>query len=436
MPRRTHALAAAATLATWLSAAVPAAAQTASVVTAATTGSPSPVADTTWSKLGVPVNSPSGAVAFNGQIEGSGTLIHNADTACVLDTAGLRVIFGAGMTLPGAPAATMTVGVASFDGSRFVISGLYEDPLTDIVHAGLWAGPEDGLGLRVLTDHPYDFGRFSTLGVMAANGGQVAFASTLLQWTADVFPNGLWRSTEDDLDQTIGFVVGGTTGSPAPGTDAMFARVETVQLADSGQMLVEGKVQGATVTEANDVCLWAGPADGLALVAREGGQAPGMAVPTTISWLQGRIYPEVMLPSGYLAFKAQLGLGAHVTAANRYVLLGGMPGTVGPLARAGDYVAEPGVPRFLNFYSLALNSHQHLAFRGVLVAENGITTLDDEAIYVGAPNHFRLVVREGWPAPGTPDGVVFDSFGLAYTMQVPRQTTWGIGPSCPARACS
>lgn len=419
MTRHTHVLAAAATLATWLSA-VPAVAQTASVVTVATTGSPSPVADTTWSKLGVPLNSPGGTIAFNGQIEGPGTLIHNANVACVADGAGVRVVLGAGTTLPGAPAATMSVGIESFTGGRFVIKGGYEDPLTQIDHVGLWEGPAGDLALRVLSDHPYDFGRFSTggFGVMAANGGgQVEFASTMLEWTPAIFPNGLWTSSEGALSQTIGFVVGGNTGSPAPGTDAMFARVEAVQLTDGGQMLVEGMVQGATVTEANDVCLWTGSATNLSLVAREGGQAPGLVEPTLISWLQGRIYPEVLHQSGFLAFKAELALGPNVRQANRYVLLGGAPGAIGPLARGGDFVAEPAVPRFQNFYSLAVNAHGELAFRGVLVAENDITPLSDEAIYVGAVNHFRLVVREGDPAPGTPGGVVFDSFGLAYTGQ-------------------
>ncbi len=206
----------------------------------------------------------------------------------------------------------------------------------------------------------------------------------------------LWAGSPGSL------VMAAREGSPAPGPPpgSVFGSFHTSPgLNASGEIVFQSFPGG----------LVAGNPGSLALVARNGTQAPGTPVGTTFSNPSDR----VLNAAGAVAFRSRL-TGTGITAANNSGVWAGVPGSVALVAREGS--PAPGTPAGVNFSEevskLAINGAGALGFRGRLTGPGIVAFQNDFGIWVGPPGGLVLAVRSGTQAPGTPAGVNFVSFGF------------------------
>lgn len=206
--------------------------------------------------------------------------------------------------------------------------------------------------------------------------------------------------------RTVAFTDGPIPGA-APGVNfGHFFNVPTLN--DNGQTTFKVRLTGTGIDATNDDAILSEGAGGvLALVAREGGQAPGTDPGVNFSGFSGA--PVVINTSGQTAFEAVLsGTGIDTTNDNAIFSEGGGSG-LALVAREGSFApgTDPGVS-FDSFYGApAFNDSGQLVF-GVVLAGTGINGTNDNAIYrEGGDSRLELVAREGSPAPGTALGVKF-----------------------------
>jgi hypothetical protein len=150
-------------------------------------------------------------------------------------------------------------------------------------------------------------------------------------------------------------------------------------------------------------------------VALSGQQAPG--TPTGVNYVSffGNGFSGFSLnDAGHVAFQSWLD-GPGVTEANRSALFAGPPGSLMLVARPGD--PAPGFPTGVNFQDLGnlrVNDAGQVAFGGGIDGP-GVTPENDQVLFAGPPRGLALVAREGSPAPGTQEGVVFGSYYFGYS---------------------
>jgi hypothetical protein len=253
---------------------------------------------------------------------------------------------------------------------------------------------------------------FSFLGSVRLSEEDVAFTARLANSVGGVTTNddsGIWRGDGAAFD------VIAREGSPAAGTPAgaVFRDHDgiTPVMGAGGHVAFRGVLRTGVggVTTSNDLGIWSEGGGALALVAREGSQAPG--VPAGANF---RDFP-FSLPSinavGEVAFNGTLQIGPGVTNSSDsgYWSQGG-GGGLALLAREGD--PAPGVPG-TNFAhlsgSIAINEPGQTAFLGSLqIGSGGVTINDDQGIWVERDGGLELVAREGRQAPGTPSGSNFN----------------------------
>jgi Ca2+-binding RTX toxin-like protein len=179
--------------------------------------------------------------------------------------------------------------------------------------------------------------------------GETVFVADLTGFLPPGVRGGIWTGSPGSLRQLVRF------GDVAAGVGAPFGSFDPLGVNDRGEVLFRGTVaifdesnQPTGVSFDDDQGLWiAGPGDRQVLVAREGDLAPGA--------------------SG---------------------------------ARFGDLFGGRG------FETAVLGGDGHVAFEARLEGA-GVTETNDDGIWAGTPGNLRLIAREGDPAPGTPDGVVF-----------------------------
>jgi len=206
------------------------------------------------------------------------------------------------------------------------------------------------------------------------------------------------------------------TGAQAPGTaeGVTFASFEspfnssfpTPGIDDTGQVLYFAFLAGPGVGQGNGHGLWV-ERDGVSeLLARAGDPAPGTPSGTLFLAL-----PNVEIPLGFLAagggaaFPGTL-TGPGITGADDLGIWSDASGRVALVVREGDPV--PGAPGLafseplLHRFTPAGESLFFASLRGA-----GVTTADDEALWSHLAGVVEQRAREGDPAPGTPQGVVF-----------------------------
>lgn len=92
-------------------------------------------------------------------------------------------------------------------------------------------------------------------------------------------------------------------------------------------------------------------------------------------------------------------------------------GTTALAAREG--FQAPGTPEgavFNEFWRPLINDSGQIAFKAYLKrGENGIDYSNDDGLWLGTAGNLKLIARAGDPAPDTPEGVVFDQFS-DYSM--------------------
>jgi hypothetical protein len=197
-------------------------------------------------------------------------------------------------------------------------------------------------------------------------------------------------------------------GNQAPGTDAgvVFADLSALDsrppaLNGTGTVAFAASLAGPGVDDFNRRGIWVGNATGLQLVVRSGDPAPGTDPGVNFFTLGD----PALNNAGQLAFSASL-IGGGLPF-NTGGIWSGLPGSLGLVARVG--LPAPGTDAGTVFSGLSapiLNGAGDVAFHATL-AGPGVTPANNQGIWIGSPGNLRLLVRQGAPAPGTADGIVF-----------------------------
>jgi hypothetical protein len=228
---------------------------------------------------------------------------------------------------------------------------------------GIWSeGGGSGLALVARTgnqapgtDPGVNFSFFSFSPVL--NGaGQTAFSGFLTGPGVDDINNrGIWSEGGG-----AGLALVARSGSQAPGTGpgVNFSFLNEPVLNGAGQTAFRGSLTGAGVDGSNDSGIWSeGGGAGLALVARNGSQAPGTGPGVNFSFLN----EPVLNGAGQTAFRGEL-TGAGVTLAiDRGIWATDPTGHLHLIAREGDLFDVSNDPlnpdlRTISFLSLLIGS--------------------------------------------------------------------------------
>ncbi len=196
-------------------------------------------------------------------------------------------------------------------------------------------------------------------------------------------------------------------GNHAPGTagGVVFSTFNSPKLNSAGRMAFTSSVSGPGVDSTNDRGIWSEGPGVLALVAREGSPAPGMAAGVNFGTLNDYV---VLGSGGTVAFGSEL-TGTGVNSLNGFGIWSGGPNGLTLVARRGD--PAPGITAGAIFYSVmfcnTVNGAGRTAFFSLL-AGTGLDSSNDEGLWSDVSGVLTLVARKGSPAPGTPAGVSFE----------------------------
>jgi hypothetical protein len=199
-------------------------------------------------------------------------------------------------------------------------------------------------------------------------------------------------------------------GSPAPGagSQANFSSFgngshANVALNNAGNMAFIGTLAGFSVTSSNSTGMWSTSGGSLALIARQGSQAPGTSAGTTFSsMINDR---PCFNASGQVAFFGALSAGNGVTLANDTGIWAQRNGSLVLIAREGSQ--EPGLPAGNNFGDFNPNGLNTPGFN----SSGGVAfTASGSGIWSDATGSLAQVAGQGQAAPGMPAGTTFSSF--------------------------
>jgi hypothetical protein len=243
------------------------------------------------------------------------------------------------------------------------------------------------------------FGSFSVgsggNGVVLNNVGQTAFDSFLSGAGVDVTNN---RAIWSEEDGSLGLVA--RTGDQPPGmpSGVLYGSVGTVRLNDAGQTAFIGTLTGSGVDASNDQSIWSTRLGSLALVAREGDQAPGAPDGVRLGPITNSL-SFCFNNAGRIAFSA-------LDSTNASSLWAESAGGLELVARSGSQA--PGAPSGVNFNGLG--TQQNFNDAGQTAFQAGLTGINTEGIFAGNSGSLRAVALNGDQAPGAAAGVTFISF--------------------------
>ncbi len=206
-------------------------------------------------------------------------------------------------------------------------------------------------------------------------------------------------------------------GDPAPGTgaDVRFSAFTTALnhnimhpvMDEAGRVAFIAIISGPGVNGSNNSGIWAENNGTLTLVVRTGEAAPGTPPGVFFFGVPSNFLPfPPLFAGGRAAFQGEL-TGEGVTFSNsRGVWKQGPAGEIELVARAGNQA--PGTPpgtTFRNPGPMDIDPSGAV----VLISElsgNGVSEENDDALWTDRTGALELIIREGDPAPGTPQGVV------------------------------
>ncbi len=224
---------------------------------------------------------------------------------------------------------------------------------------------------------PFNFFNFSDPSI--SDNGIVAFIATTRD-SNGTGPTGLWSNAGGSLQ----LIASSTNAAPGAGSGALFSTFETSTpvVNRAGQVAFQATlIHGGTITSTNDKGIWTNLSGSLALVAREGDQAPGFPAGVTYgAFTGGEAFDDPVLNNGMIAFSAPL---TGSTAGD--AIFGGPVGAIAPLVVAGQPVA--GLPAFfktVGFYDLNMNASGQLVFYADITGP-GINQNDAKAILAYDP---------------------------------------------------
>jgi hypothetical protein len=235
--------------------------------------------------------------------------------------------------------------------------------------------------------------------------GHIAFSGTLQIGTGavtDVNNTGVWSQGSGALDLVA------REGSQAPGipSGGLFDSFgfSSPVINDAGQTAFRADLRSGAggVTINNNSGVWSEGTGALALVAREGDQAPGAPIGANFDDFFIGQHP-VLNSAGQTAFVAGLEVGvAGVDANNNAGIWSEGNGALQLVTREGSQA--PGTPDGVRFnfsarspVSIVLNASGHIAFFSPLqFGGGGVTNLNDNGIWAeDFAGVLRLIVREG-----------------------------------------
>jgi hypothetical protein len=368
-----------------------------------------------------PVLNAAGQTAFFGSL--TGTSANNEGIWSEGGGSGLALVVRKGDPAPGTAAGVSFSGffdpVLNGGGQTAFTGFLTGSGVTSANNEGIWSeGGGSGLALVVRKGDPapgtaagVTFGglHFPVLN----DAGQTAFLGFLTgAGVAASNDSGIWSEGGGS-----GLALVARKGSQAPGTPVgvNFNGVSTPVLNGAGQTAFVGKLTGAGVDNANNTGIWSeGGGSGLALVAREGSQAPG--TDPGASFGDFSLSAPVLNGAGQTAFVGKL-TGSSVTDTNAAGIWseGGGSG-LAMVARAGSQA--PGMATGVNFSFFdtpVLNGAGQTAFRGNLTGE-GVTGGNGRGIWAtDLDGLVHLVAREGDIIDVSNDPLSFNDAGqLAF----------------------
>jgi len=335
-----------------------------------------------------------------------------------------------GQPAPGTPAGItfLNFGIyptLSAAGQSAFVAGVTGAGITVQNDTGLWTGAPGGVALLAREGNPapdtavgvnYAFlGDLLTHPPLNAAGQSAFVASITGTGITNANNGGVWSGGPGSVTLLA------RKEDPAPGTAAGITYFDFTNSSNvlsrpainaAGQSAFSAKTTDTGVG-ATGSGLWSGASGSVALLARAGGPAPGTATGVNFGLFFGN---PPLNAAGQSAFAASVA-GPGVTVANSSGVWLGAPGSVTLLARGGD--PAPGTTAGINYASVGsatLNS----AGRSVFVASvigPGVTSANDDGIWLGAPGSVALLARGGDHAPGTAAGVNYSGFfGQSITL--------------------
>jgi hypothetical protein len=287
----------------------------------------------------------------------------------------------------------------------------YAAPIRTVALSGLAApGTPEGV----------NFGNFGTFffdpplnlvfrGPVINDAGRTAFRANLAGSGVDATSNqGIWSEGSGNLALVA------RTGNPAPGVPdgVSFGRNPALELFqpvlnDAGQTAFYGGLTDGTVG------LWSEGSGSLALVACDGMNAAGAPDGVNHSFeLLRDLYTDIpkLNNAGQTSFWANLS-GNGVNNTNDWGVWSGISGSLDLVVRSGN--PAPGTPDGVKFdsffFQTGFNDAGQVAFYAFL-AGDGVNPSNDNGIWSEGSGTLSLVARTGSQAPGAPAGVTFRDF--------------------------
>lgn len=158
------------------------------------------------------------------------------------------------------------------------------------------------------------------------------------------------------------------------------------------------------ITAVNDSGVWSDSSGTLANVALEGSPTLGLPAGVAVQ----RASEPVINNAGQVAFHG-LVAGVGVNANNNEVIWSRSAGSTNVILREGSAVPGAGAGvTFSTLFEPGLGPNGHTVMRAI-VKGTGVTGDNDRGFWASAMGGVRQVARTGNPAPGFPDGVVWDA---------------------------
>ena len=254
-------------------------------------------------------------------------------------------------------------------------------------------------------------------GPVINDAGQVAFRANLAGAGVNSTNNqGIWSEGSGSLSLVA------RTGIAAPSAPdgVNFGLNPALELFEpvinsAGQTAFYGGLTDGSVG------LWSEGSGSLALVARDGIHVPGTPDGVNHSFAVLRdFFPDLpyLNDAGQTAFWANL-TGSGVDNTNDWGVWSEGSGSLGLVARGGS--PAPGTPEGVNYdsfyYQTGFNDAGQTAFFA-FVTGAGVDPSNDQGIWSEGSGSLGLVARSGAPAPGTPSGVTFREFLFLSTAPV------------------
>jgi len=245
-------------------------------------------------------------------------------------------------------------------------------------------------------------------GVVLNDLGQIAF-TRFLEGTAVNNQNSS-AIFSDAAGNGLALVARDGESAPDTGDNVIFGGLGSPVLNSKGEIAFSSLLVGSTVSESNNSGIFSGGvSSGLALVAREGEDAPGTENSVRYGDLI-RSAPRIN-GSGQTAFRVTL-TGTGVNDRNDLAIYSSLDDN-GPVLVARSGQAAPGTGgnvTFSTFSTPVLDNEGKTIFSAGLTGD-AVNTSNDTGIFrETSDKQLFLIAREGDTAPDTEDGVNFGTF--------------------------